>query len=187
MKWFLSSEGLQYDFIQEVEERSGTRVSTCYQCGKCSAGCPTAYVMDYTPNQVIRMVQLGMREVVMSSTSFWLCLSCETCTTRCPREIDIAEIMDALRRMAYAEKYLTPEKDIPLFNEIFLEEIRRYGRLYETGLIGNYNLNSGHYFKDMILAPVMFLKRKIKLLPYRTKNVKEVQEIFRKESEIGGI
>jgi len=129
------------------------------------------------------MVQLGMRDEVLSSRSIWLCASCETCTTRCPREVDLANVMDALRRMSHRGGAKTAEKDLPLFDEIFLENIRRYGRLFELGLIGNFNLNSGHFFKDILMAPAMFLKGKINLFPHRTRNVKAVRKIFSKANK----
>ena len=114
MKWEITHEVLRSDFVKEVELRSGQSVTACYQCGKCSAGCPICFDMDYSPNQIMRMIQLGMRDEVLSSRSIWLCASCETCTTRCPREVDLASIMDALRRMAHREGAKTPEKDLPL-------------------------------------------------------------------------
>jgi len=143
--------------------------------------------MDYLPNQIMRMVQLGMEEQVLSSKTIWLCASCLTCTSRCPREIDIAEIMDYLRRRAY-KKQIIPldETEIPLFNKIFLKNIELFGRLYELGLIGMFNILSGEFFKDMSLAPKMFLKRKIGILPHRIKNMKEVRVIFKKSGKLGG-
>ncbi len=81
---------------QKVEKISGQNVYSCYQCGKCSAGCPMITVMDIMPNQAIKMIQMG-DESVMDSKTMWVCASCYTCTVRCPRDIDIAAIMEALR------------------------------------------------------------------------------------------
>ncbi|MFH1876077.1 MAG: 4Fe-4S dicluster domain-containing protein [Candidatus Omnitrophota bacterium] len=169
-----------------MQEHCGEKVTHCYQCGKCSAGCPIAYQMDYLPNQIIRMVQLGMEKEVLSSNTMWLCASCITCTSRCPREIDIAEIMDYLRRRAY-RKGIMPKRDIeiPLFNKIFLKNIELFGRLFEMGLIGMFNTLSGEFFKDVPLAPTMFWKRKIGVLPHRINNIKEVKEIFKKAGKLG--
>ena len=141
--------------------------------------------MDYLPNQIIRMIQLGMEKEVLSSKTIWLCASCLTCTARCPREIDIAEIMDYLRRYAY-QKQIIPieETEIPLFNKIFLRNIELFGRLYEMGLIGMFNMLSGEFFKDILLAPKMFLKRKISIMPPRIKNIKETRTIFKKSGRL---
>ncbi len=186
MKWFISHDVIRSPLRETVEKDCGEKVSHCYQCGKCSAGCPISFEMDYLPNQIMRMVQLGMEKQVLSSRTIWLCASCLTCTVRCPREIDIAEIMDYLRRRAY-KKQIIPhgEAEIPLFNKIFLRNIELFGRLYEMGLIGMFNLLSGEFFKDISLAPKMFLKGKINIFPHRTKNLREVREIFRKSGELG--
>ena len=186
MKWFISHNTIKSPFLKDLENDSGETVSHCYQCGKCSAGCPISFQMDYLPNQIIRMVQLGLEEQVLSSNTIWLCASCLTCTVRCPRKIDIAEIMDYLKRRAY-RKGIVPreETEVPLFNKIFLRNIELFGRLYEMGLIGMFNLFSGEFFKDMSLAPKMFLKQKIGVFPHRIKNIKEVREIFRKSGKFG--
>ncbi|MEW6040847.1 MAG: 4Fe-4S dicluster domain-containing protein, partial [Elusimicrobiota bacterium] len=166
MKWFIHSDTLRKEFVREIEAESKTQIFHCYQCGKCSAGCPVAYQMDYLPNQIIRMIQLGMDRTVLSSNTIWLCASCFTCSVRCPRKIEIAEVMDVLRRIAYRRNIL-PEKytDILLFNKLFLRNIELFGRLYEFGLIGMFNVLSGNFFKDLILAPKMFLKGKINIFP----------------------
>jgi len=186
MKWFISQDTLKSDFKKTLEKECGQKVSHCYQCGKCSAGCPIAFKMDYLPNQIIRMVQLGMEEQVLTSRTIWLCASCMTCSARCPCEIDLAEIMDYLRRQAY-KKHILPkeETEIPLFNKIFLGNIESFGRLYEMGLIGMFNLLSGEFFKDIFLAPKMFLKQKIGIFPHKIKNIKEVKEIFKKSGRLG--
>ncbi|MDO8663135.1 MAG: 4Fe-4S dicluster domain-containing protein [Candidatus Omnitrophota bacterium] len=186
MKWFISHETIRSPFLKTLEKDCGEKISHCYQCGKCSAGCPISYQMDYLPNQIIRMVQLGMEEQVLSSKTIWLCASCLTCTSRCPRQINVAEIMDYLRRRAYT-KHMTPpgEIEVPLFNKIFLRNIELHGRLFELGLIGMFNLLSGKFFKDVALAPRMFLKRKIGLFPHKINNSKEVKEIFKKSGKLG--
>ena len=186
MKWFISHDTIKSPFLKALENDSGEIMSHCYQCGKCSAGCPIAFQMDYLPNQIIRMVQLGLEKQVLSSRTIWLCASCLACTVRCPRKIDIAEIMDYLRRRAY-RKGIAPQGEIgiPLFNKIFLKNIELFGRLFEMGLIGMFNLLSGEFFKDMSLAPKMFLKQKIGIFPNRVKNIKEVREIFNKSGKFG--
>ncbi len=186
MKWFISHDTIRSPFLKILEKECGEKVSRCYQCGKCSAGCPISFQMDYLPNQIIRMVQLGMEEQVLSSKTIWLCASCLTCTVRCPRKIDIAEIMDYLRRSAYKKQVIPlDETEIPLFNKIFLRNIELFGRLFELGLIGMFNLLSGEFFKDMSLAPKMFLKRKIGIFPHKLKNLKAAREIFKKSGKLG--
>ena len=86
-------------FIERVEELSGENVYACYQCGRCSAGCPVASEMDVLPNQVIRLVQMGLAEDVLHSKTLFLCASCFTCQSRCPKGIDMARVMEAVRHL----------------------------------------------------------------------------------------
>ncbi|MBI5439012.1 MAG: 4Fe-4S dicluster domain-containing protein [Nitrosomonadales bacterium] len=87
-------------FVAQIEKISDQKLLACYQCGKCSAGCPMAAHMDVLPNQMIRMAQLGMREQLLATRSIWMCVSCLTCNSRCPKGIRIAEVFEALRRTA---------------------------------------------------------------------------------------
>lgn len=87
-------------FTTGIEKISGQKLLACYQCGKCSAGCPMAAHMDVLPNQMIRMAQLGMREQLLETKAIWMCVSCLTCNSRCPKGIKIAEVIEALRKAA---------------------------------------------------------------------------------------
>jgi heterodisulfide reductase subunit C len=93
----LSKDDVKNEFIREVEELSGQKLLSCYQCGKCSAGCPMVEAMDILPNQVIRLLQLGQTEDVKNSKTIWICASCFTCEARCPKGVDLSKIMEAVR------------------------------------------------------------------------------------------
>ena len=97
MRIRLSRNDAQNAIIKKVEDISGQNVLACYQCGKCSAGCPMVSLMDLLPNQIIRLVQLGQVSDVLNSKTIWLCASCFTCTSRCPKGVDLAKVMEALR------------------------------------------------------------------------------------------
>ena len=86
-------------FVAKVQELSGQNLLACYQCGKCSAGCPVVSQMDILPNQIIRFAQLGLEDDLLESRAIWVCASCMTCNVRCPKGINIAEIIEALRQI----------------------------------------------------------------------------------------
>jgi heterodisulfide reductase subunit C len=140
--------------------------------------------MDILPHQLIKEVQLGLREEVISSRTIWVCASCLTCSVRCPNEIDIARVMDGLRQMAHAQKGRLGDELVPLFHEAFLRSIRGRGRIYEIGLLMDYKLKAKQFFKDIGLGWRMFRKGKIRLLPSRVKKMKEIEALFNKFTEV---
>ncbi|MEE9455644.1 MAG: 4Fe-4S dicluster domain-containing protein [bacterium] len=166
-----------------MEEHLGHPLSQCYQCGKCSAGCPAAYTMDEPPNRVIRFLQLGLYDRVLEQNSYWVCSSCETCTARCPRNVEVKEIMELLRHDAYRRGVTSGERVVFVFHKAFLKTVKWFGRLYEPGLIILNNLLSGHFFKDVAAVPRMLLKGKIKLFPGRGADNAAVRRIFKYSRE----
>jgi len=176
-------EECDLSFAREVKGKSQAHLERCYQCLACSSGCPVAYAMDYTPHQIIKMVQLGLKDRVLDSTTIWLCASCETCATRCPNDIDVVLLMDTLRHMALKEGK-TKQTNLPLFHNTFLNGIKSNGKIHELLLIMRYMLTSGDIFKFkdlpayMILGAKMFLKRKLAILPAKIKGRGEIKRIF---------
>ncbi|UCD86150.1 MAG: 4Fe-4S dicluster domain-containing protein [Deltaproteobacteria bacterium] len=176
----IDQKALASDLIKEAERLSDTEPTSCMQCGMCTGGCPLAYEMDWSPRQILRLLQLGLVNDALSSRTIWLCLTCETCTARCPRDIDLAKLMSSLREIAITQKIKPAEKDILSFHRSFLELVKRGGRLFELGLVGLYKLRSRHLFQDVLLAPVMLRKGKLKLIPRRIKGQDKVARIFAK-------
>jgi len=168
-----------------LQDQVGQNLRLCYQCGKCSAGCPVSYAMDLTPRQVMRAIQFGLNEEVLNSSTIWLCLSCQVCTARCPREIDIAKVMEALRHVVLAEKREVREKEVALFSSIFLSLISRLGRIYEIGLAALYNLRSGHPLTNIGILPSMISRGKLAILPSRIEGTKQVRQIFNRVKAMG--
>jgi len=97
MRVVISPEKVHSEFVKKVVEVSGQNLNLCYQCGKCSAGCPMSFAMDLLPNQIMRLVQLGLEEDIANSKTVWLCASCLTCTARCPKGVDLSRVMETLR------------------------------------------------------------------------------------------
>ncbi len=150
---------------EEVARRSGENVFLCYQCRKCASGCPSRPFMDSTPTELMRYVQLGMIDEAMMENSAWFCVSCQTCSTRCPQDIDIAHVIDTLRIVVQEKKIKADTKNMRLFNRIWMTAIKYMGRIYEAGLVGSLNLFTLKPFKDMALGMKMIKKGKIKLIP----------------------
>ena len=165
-------------FEDEVSARSGENIAACYQCAKCTAGCPMAPEMDLTPNQVMRCVQLGARDIALGASSIWLCTTCTTCTTRCPRDIDLARVMDSLRAMALESGIEPAQPQTPLFYRIFLWLVRTRGRQNEVPLMAAYGLMTRNPFKDLMLGQKMFLKGKLNPVWPRVRDMAQVRGIF---------
>ena len=152
-------------FTEEVEAHSGQKMSTCYQCGNCTAGCPAGFVYDLQVNQIMRAVQLGLKDATLDSRSIWMCLSCSTCSQRCPNNIDVAGVMETLRHMARKEGRVTVPK-VEKFWFSFLDTVRTFGRTHEIGTMALYMMRSLRVFTDVDLAPEALKKGKLGLKPH---------------------
>ena len=157
--------------ILRVEELAHTNVIDCYQCGKCSAGCPMADRMDVIPSTLIRWVQCGDVEKAAKSAATWQCVSCLTCSTRCPKSVNIAGVIDALKQISVERNIVHPKyKRVVAFQRSFLNNIRRNGRTNELELVAEFKIRGfvGDFnpflaMKDAMLGPKMFLLGKLHL------------------------
>ncbi|MDY0270815.1 4Fe-4S dicluster domain-containing protein, partial [Trichloromonas sp.] len=126
----------------------------------------------------------GQYERVLAGRSIWYCVSCETCTARCPNNVDLAAIMDALRKCSWDAQGTSKESLVQLANRIFLDNIRTYGRQYELRLAAVFNLQSGKLLKDFMLGPKLLSKGKLKMFHHKNKNIKEIEKIFQRIEEL---
>lgn len=166
------------NFREKLDTIMSQDIALCYQCGKCSAGCPVRDFTETPPNRVGRFVQLGFYEKAISSPSIWLCAGCQTCSTRCPQGFDMARFMDALRELAIEYGIKPPDPDGMAFHRSFLNQIKNFGRSYEIGFLLEYKLKTRHFFQDLDLAPVTLIKGKLGLLPPKVKGKKSIRKIF---------
>ncbi len=148
-----------------IKETRGLDIDLCYQCQKCTSGCPVSYAMDSTPTQLLHAVQLGLTELALNSKAIWLCTSCQTCTTRCPQGVDLASIMDELRIIAQHQKIKVKLPEVPIFYRCSLTNIRFFGRMYELGLVVILKLFTRSFTKDVGLGLKMLAKGKLNVLP----------------------
>jgi heterodisulfide reductase subunit B len=166
------------DMAQRVQEELGENVYLCYQCVKCSSGCPVAEFFDWQPNQILRALQLGQEDIALESQTPWLCASCQTCTTRCPQGIDIAAIMDFLTREALARGVKPPVSEVHIFNEAFMREVRLWGRAYEAGLMAEMGMRKPQLLLgDIGLYTRMLRKMKVAFLPSLGRPPRKVKPI----------
>lgn len=164
-------------FLAKLKQRD-LDVQACYQCGRCSAGCPVGDFFDLNVMEVVRLAAYGQEERLLDSHAIWLCAACETCATRCPNEIEIAGLMDVLRELALRKGITPAEPRIPLFHQSFLGSVNRWGKAYEIGMIANYKIKSGDLLGDMKLGLSMFSKGKLKLVPHSIEDKAGIKEIF---------
>lgn len=170
------------DLIDLVRERGGVDLGHCYQCGKCSAGCPMAHELPHAPNLLARLLQLrdpACDEEVLRSATPWLCASCLTCSSRCPQEVDLARAMDTLREIALERRTVPEEvRSIAGFHRAFLDTIESRGRLHELHLIARYKLANGGLLADADKALPMLLRGKLRLRGPAVRDMAGLSGIF---------
>jgi len=181
-----------YRLLEQIEAEGPFQAGACFQCRKCTNGCPVTFAMDLYPDEVIRMVILGQREIVLNCQTIWVCAACETCTTRCPNEVKIAELMDCLKEMAVQEGVPSSQPRILALHETFLNNLKKRGRLYETTLLPTYLLKSGQLLDrwksgtwryDLNLGRQMFSKGRVPLMPNSIKGKREVRKILARRKQ----
>jgi heterodisulfide reductase subunit C len=180
-------------FSQEISNLlyavEGEPLKTCIQCGTCSGTCPAAPYMDHTPRLLISMINRGMKEEVLASNTFWYCASCYHCTVRCPQDIDITELMYALKRYSIWKGKYKEGLIGPTFSESFVKMIVRSGRSFEPILAPSYIFSFG--MRDMLLevqgATELLLKGRLPVLPSRIKRLEKFKKMLGRIIPMGGL
>ena len=172
----------QSTLSESIQEATGVDAARCYQCGKCTAGCPMAAYMDLMPHQVMRLVQIGdeaATDKLLRCAAIWSCAGCLTCTQRCPQELDPAAVMDVLRERSNAENKVSPQqKKVLAFHRAFLKTIEGTGRMSEFALVRRYKMASLDLMRDAALAPAMLARGKLKFSSHKIRGRDEIRKIF---------
>lgn len=177
-------------FLNRIQGETGVNITACYQCERCTNACPVSYFMDVKPHQVMRYIQLGWREELMRSSTVWVCLSCEMCSTYCPNEVDVAEIINHLRNMAAHSAVAPKERSLAVFHQTFLEELQRFGRVNEFWLMNAYNMKPGilrekiansTLKEEILLGLTLLAKGRLNIFPRRSKAIREIKDVYRQK------
>ncbi len=183
-----------FSFLEKVEAAGPFHAGQCFQCRKCTNGCPASFAMDLYPDQVIRLTLLGQKEEVLRSRTIWVCASCETCSTRCPNGIRIAEMMDHLKELAVEEGVWIAQPNILALHQSFLDNVRKNGRVFEGRLFLMYILRSGQlmekikngtWWNEVNMAWRLFQMKRLSLFPKSIRGKKEVRSILRPFKKTG--
>jgi len=167
------------EFASGIKALHGVDVNMCYQCRKCTSGCPLTEYMDMTPTQVIHAVRLGLKDLVLNSNTYWLCVACGTCTSRCPQETGLLKVMDALAHIAIKDGITPKEPAIAEFYRTGLSIIKNFGMMYEAGAAGLLSLKTGNVGRDLGMGLRMMKKGKLDVLPH-FQNSREMKKLFKR-------
>lgn len=167
-------------FLEDVYSiPGGEKIRLCQQCGTCTGSCPTSYLMDYGPREVIAFFRAGQLDKVVKSNTIWLCTSCYYCTVRCPAGIKVTDIMYELKRLAIKYESWPEESKNPAMSKIFIHNVEKYGRNYELGLMAKFTLTQkpslGWKFKN--LGMKLFTTGRLPVRPNAIKGRDEIAKI----------
>ncbi len=178
-----SERDLRAAFLKEIERiPGGGRLNQCIQCGTCTASCPVSYAMDITPRQVIAMFRAGAIEELLRSRTIWICASCYHCTLRCPAQIQITDLIYALKRIAIEEGIFPKKFPVHVMSETFTNNVKRYGRNYEVGLLLRYFLRTHptKLFAYRKVGLALWRHGRIRIRPSKIDNLEQLRKIIAK-------
>jgi len=170
-------------FIEEIKKMpGGEKILDCIQCGVCAGSCHARFAMDYSPMQILKMAHLGLKREVLSSSTIWICASCYTCASRCPRNLNIPAIMSDFKNMAMKNNVPAPIALKPKFHKAFAGIVGKYGRMHEPELqMKLLNKTSpSKLLHNASLGLRMFRKGKLKLQPSKLNSSTHFSEIYKK-------
>jgi heterodisulfide reductase subunit C len=178
-----------YEFVEEIaSEPGGESIRSCHQCGVCSGSCPNVLWMDYSPRKIIALTRAGKRQEVLSSNSMWCCATCHLCTVRCPRGIEMPELMHVLESIAIREGLANGRVSAPTMQRTLVSAAKRQGRVHELGLMGRFFLRTNP-LAALRIAPVglkLLLHGRLPLRAEKIEGTDQLRAIVKEAQTIGG-
>ncbi len=181
-----TEQELRDAFLEEVSRiPGGERLRRCLQCGTCTGSCPVSYAMDLTPREVLAFFRAGDIERILRSRSVWVCASCYHCTTRCPANIKVTDLLYALKRVAVDRRLFPHRFPVYVLSETFVDQVRKYGRNHEVGLLRTYFLKTG--VRRMLgragLAWSLWRKGRLAIRPSKIKGIQGLRKMIARAEE----
>jgi len=173
------------ELFKEIRAAAGADFHRCFQCRSCSGGCPFFESMDFGPHKIMRLLQLGLCDEALASTTIWICVGCHTCDSNCPMAVDVPGVMDLLRQKALERGIEAANPEILDFHKEILSSIQRYGRTHKLEIMLRYKVRRKSWFQDWDVGLRMLAKRKLDLLPSKVEAIAEVQRAFQVSSGKG--
>ncbi|MCF8107753.1 MAG: 4Fe-4S dicluster domain-containing protein [Desulfohalobiaceae bacterium] len=170
------------ELSREIRSIAGTDFNRCFQCQSCSGGCPFFQSMDLGPHKIMRLLQLGLCDQALRSTTIWICVGCHTCDNNCPMAVDIPMVMDLLRQKAVERGVRVQNPEILDFHQEILSSIYRYGRTHKLEIMLRYKARRKNWLQDWDLGLRMLAKKKLDLLPSKVQIIEEVHKAFGRNS-----
>ncbi|MFP4122044.1 4Fe-4S dicluster domain-containing protein [Coleofasciculus sp.] len=162
-----------------AEGGENAAIASCMQCGTCSGGCTNIDRMDISPRKLILLLQRGEWETILKSNTLWLCTSCYTCTSRCPRGVRPADVIEAVKALAIREGI---QNDSTRFNQIFVELVKKRGIVFEPELMHQYG-GIEAMLEQAELGIKLALRGKLSPLPAKVKDPKTFNQALEKASK----
>jgi heterodisulfide reductase subunit C len=166
----------------------GNPISSCQQCGTCTATCPAAEFMDHPPRELIDMIRANLKDAVLTSNGYWYCASCYQCTVRCPRGINIADLMYALKRYSIWRNRYKKGLIGPGFSKRFVRMIMKSGKSFEPALapafIFKYGLRG--FLHDTQTALFLLFRGRLPITPPKIKRIENFRRMLGRIVPIGG-
>jgi len=167
------AQDLSKEFLESIYTiPHGEKIKQCIQCGTCSASCPSSAAMEYSPREIIAALRAGMLDRVLNANTAWMCVSCYSCTVRCPAGIPFTDVMYELKRLE-VEKGLSRDSNAAAMAKAFVETVDRHGRNVETKLLRKYFLRTNPLkaFAQIPLAMKLFFRGRLEIFARKIKGL----------------